>query len=365
MKKIFLSFFLLSIFQSFSQEKNSNYIQLDYFYGNILPKNGSTHLITGHPQGFLFSWNKRSFGKKIWEQYFNYPDIGFTLGYQDFKNRSLGELYSAYGHYNFYFFNRASQNKLIFSLGLGLGYNTNPYDKFTNNKNVALGSHINLSSYFKLYYQRENLIKNIGLQFGFNFLHASNASLKAPNKGINSYGLNIGLNYNLNPKKEVFINSVDTINYKEPIHLNLALLAGANESDFINTGIYPFLVVSLFADKRINKKSALQFGTELHIHNYIKEHIKFKTIFNGDVTSTDFPEWKRVSIFAGHELFINKLSIITQIGYYLYSPAILNESIYQRVGIKTYFGKSIFASLGIKVHIINAESFEFGIGYRF
>lgn len=365
MKKIFSFFFLLIILQSFSQEKNSNYLQLDYFYGNILPKRGSKHLVTGHPQGFLFSWNKRSLGNKAWQQDFNYPDIGFTFGYQDFKNRSLGKLYSAHAHYNFYFFNRASQNKLIFSTGIGLGYSTNPYDRLTNNKNIALGSHINLSTYLKLYYQRENIIENVGLQFGFNFLHASNASLKAPNKGINSYGINLGLNYNLDAKKEVFIKSIDTINYKKPIHLNLALLTGANEADFINTGIHPFLVVSLFADKRINRKSALQLGTELHLHNYLKDHIKFKYIFDGDVTRTDFPDWKRVSIFAGHELFINKLSIITQIGYYLYSPAILNESIYQRIGVKTYFGKSFFASAGIKVHIINAESLEFGIGYRF
>ena len=101
MKKIFSFFFLLIIWQSFSQEKNSNYLQLDYFYGNILPKRGSKHLVTGHPQGFLFSWNKRSLGNKAWQQDFNYPDIGFTFGYQDFKNRSLGELYSAHAHFNF------------------------------------------------------------------------------------------------------------------------------------------------------------------------------------------------------------------------------------------------------------------------
>ena len=81
MKKIFSCFFLLIILQSFSQEKNSNYLQLDYFYGNILPKRGSKHLVTGHPQGFLFSFNKRSLGDKAWQQDFNYPDIGFTFGY--------------------------------------------------------------------------------------------------------------------------------------------------------------------------------------------------------------------------------------------------------------------------------------------
>jgi hypothetical protein len=365
MKTFFSLFFLTFFYLGFSQEEKSNYLQLDYFYGSILPQSGSKHLITGHPDGFLFSWNKRSFGKNLWEQHYNYPDIGFTFGYQDFKNKNLGKLYAAYAHYNFYFFERESKNKLMLSFGFGLGYSTNPYDKINNNKNIVLGSHLNSSSYLKIFYQRENLIENFGLQAGFTFIHASNASIKAPNKGINTYGLNLGLNYNLNSESQSLIKTIDTINYKEPIHFNAALLTGINESDYIDTGIYPFLVVSLFADKRINRKSALQFGTELHLHNYLKEHIKFQYIFKGDVTRDSYPDWKRASLFIGHELFINKISVITQVGYYIYSPDILEQTIYERVGIKTYFGNSFFASLGVKVHLVNAESLEFGIGYRF
>lgn len=365
MKKIILTFFLISVLHSFSQEESVNYLQLDYFYGNILPQNGTEHLITGHPKSLLITWNKRSFGEKLWEQHYNYPDIGITFGYQDFKNQYLGELYAAYAHYNFYFFNRKSKNKLVLGFGIGLGYITNPYNKITNNKNITLGTHLNSSSYLKLFYQRENIIKNIGLQTGFTFIHASNASFRAPNKGINTYGFNVGLNYNLNSRKQIFTNNIDIKNYKEPIHFNANLYVGFNESDYINTGIYPFMVVSLFADKRLNRKTSLQFGAELHLHNYLKEHIKFKYIFNGDVTRTNYPDWKRTSLFVGHELFINKISIITQLGYYLYSPAILNETIYERIAMKTYFGKSYFASLGIKVHLVNAESLEFGIGYRF
>jgi hypothetical protein len=370
MKPYFSIFFLAFFSLGFAQEKtdfskNFNSFQLDYFYGNILEQSGAEHLITGHPEGFLATWNKRSFGKKLWEQHFNYPDIGFTFGYQDFKNESLGKLYAAYAHYNFYFFNRQSKNKLVLGFGFGLSYITNPYNRITNNKNIAIGSHLNSSTYLKLNYQRENIIKNIGLQAGFTFIHASNASLKAPNKGINTYGFNVGLNYNLNSEEPTLIDSIDKKSYREPIHFNANLYTGVNESDFINTGLHPFMVVSLFADKRLNRKTALQFGAELHLHNYLKEHIRFKYIFNGDVTRTNFPDWKRTSLFVGHELFINKISIVTQIGYYLYAPKILNETIYERVAMKTYFGKSFFASLGIKVHLVNAESLEFGIGYRF
>lgn len=370
MKKIFLIPFLISFFFTFSQEKKtsnneSTYLQLDYLQANILPQEGINHLITGYPKGLIVSWNKRTFGEKLWQQYFNYPDFGFSFSYQDFQNKFLGELYGVYGHYNHYLLDRESKNKLMFSFGIGLAYSTNPYDKVTNNKNVALGTHINSTSYIKLFYQREHLIKNIGIQAGFAFIHASNASFKAPNKGVNTWGLNVGLNYDLKNKPQTFIKTLDTLNYRERIHFNAALFAGFNESDDINTGIKPFAVVSLFADKRLNRKHAIQFGTQFDFNYYLKEYIKFRYVFNGEVDRTSFPDWKRISVFIGHELFINKTAIFSEIGYYVYSPAILNETVFERIGVKHHFNNFYFVSISIKAHFINAESLEFGIGYRF
>jgi hypothetical protein len=367
MKRIFLIPFLISFLVISSQEKKlknekSTYFQLDYFKGNILPQNGAKHLINGRPKGFLFSWNKRSFGQKLWEQYYNYPDIGFSFGYQDFENNSLEKLYALYTHYNFYFLKR----KLLLSTGIGIAYNTNPYDKVTNNKNVSLGSHLNSSSYIKLFYQKENVLQNIGFQAGFTFIHASNASFKSPNKGINTYGINVGLNYNLNNKPQIFIKKTDTVNYKEPIRYNMSFFTGVNESDHIGTGIKPFMVFSFFADKRLSRKSAFQLGAELNLHYYLKDYIKFQYIFNEEITRTNFPDWKRIGVFIGHELFINKLSLVTQVGYYVYSPSILNESVYERIGFKRTFNNSnYYATITVKAHLVNAESLEFGIGYRF
>ncbi|CAI8437853.1 MAG: Uncharacterised protein [Polaribacter sejongensis] len=367
MKNTLLYFFLFSLSAISSQEKKpktvkSTYFQLDYFYGNILSQDGVKHLISGHPKGLLLSWNKRTFGEQLWEQNFNYPDVGFSFGYQDFENKYLGKLYALYTHYNFYFLKR----NLIFSTGTGVAYSTNPYDKITNNKNVSLATHINSTSFFKLLYQREHLFQNIGVQAGFTFIHASNASIKAPNRGINTWGVNLGLNYDLNNKPQKFIRKIDTVNYREPIRFNASFLTGVNESDHIGTGIKPFIILSFFADKRLNRKNAIQFGTELNLHYYLKDYIKFQYVFNGDVERTNFPDWKRIGLFVGHELFINKTSFITQLGYYVYSPAILNEGIYERIGFKRYFNNpSYYASITLKAHFVNAESLEFGIGYRF
>jgi hypothetical protein len=364
MKKILLTFFLLFILNGFSQEKKSNYLQLNYFHGKTLLQKNIEHLATG-PTGFLLSWNQRTFGEKKWQQDYNYPDFGFSFGYIDFNNKNLDKLYGLYAHHDFHLSNRNAAHKFLLSIGAGIAYNTKPYDKITNNKNISLGSHLNLSPLFKIYYAKENIIENIGLQTGFTFIHASNGSSKSPNKGINVYGFNVGLNYNLNSENKEFIVFNDKKKYQESIHFNATILAGVNESDNIDSGAFPFFILSSYVDKRLNRKSALQLGVELHLHYYLREHIKFQNIFNGNINETNHPDWKRVSLILGHELFLNKTSIITQFGYYVYSPFKQEGNFYERVGVKRYFKNSYFASISIKAHLYNAEGLEFGFGYRF
>src|SRR5690625_6192310 len=93
------------IAQENSTFKNSE-ISTHYFYGYNLPhSNEIGHLITGKPHGFVFSWNKKTFGKEEWSRRFNYPDQGISFIHQDMANSNLGEMYGIYGHMNFYFFN--------------------------------------------------------------------------------------------------------------------------------------------------------------------------------------------------------------------------------------------------------------------
>jgi hypothetical protein len=66
----------------------------------------------------------------------------------------------------------------------------------------------------------------------------------------------------------------------------------------------------------------------------------------------------------GHELFINKLSIETQFGYYVYKPFKYDIDIYQRLVLKYYINKNIFAGIGLKTHKAKAEAAELTLGIR-
>ena len=348
---------------SFSQEEKptDSYFDLNYFGGYItLHNNDILHLIKGHPEGFIFSWNKKTFGNEAWEQRFNYPDYGASFIYQDLKNEKLGYNFGLYAHYNLYFFKR----NIMLRFGQGIAYTTNPYDKLENPKNVAFGTHILSSTYLMLNYKKERIFNHFGFQAGLSLIHYSNANVKAPNTSVNTMAFNVGLTYSLDEKDQEYIDSSSDEKFSEPIKYNLAFRSGINQSDIIGSGQFPFYILSAYADKRLSHISAIQFGVDVFYSNFLKELIYYKSVSFPEENVSGDEDYKRVGLFAGHELFINKTSLETQFGYYIYYPFDFEGRTYIRIGLKRYFGKKFFGAVTLKLHGAKAEAVEFGIGFR-
>ncbi len=362
MRNLISTIILLTSFVLGAQEKKDNaYFDLNYFGGNTaLHNNDILHLISGHPEGFIFSWNKETFGENAWEQRYNYPDYGASFLYQDLKNNKLGENYGLYAHYNFYFFKR----NLILRIAQGIAHNTNPYDKIDNPKNIAFGTPILSATYLMLNYKKNYIFNNIGLQSGLTFTHYSNANVKAPNTSINTIAFNVGLIYNLKDTSQEFIKDLDDKKFTQPIKYNLAFRTGVNQSDIIGSGQFPFYILSAYADKRLSHISAIQFGADVFFSNFLKELIYYQSVSFPEENVSGNEDYRRVGLFAGHELFINKTSIETQLGYYVYYPFNFEGRTYIRIGLKHYFGNNIFGAVTLKSHGAKAEAVELGIGVR-
>ena len=352
---------LVSVF-GFSQEfPDATAVELSVFQGNVLKHTTDLgHLVTGHPNGFLVQINKQTRGKKEWHKAFNYPDYGIYLMYQDYKNEFLGTNLAAGLQYNFYLVNRNLQLKIA----QGITYNNKPYDRVTNSKNKAFGSKLDANINLGLSYKKENIIDHIGFQTGLLFTHSSNGRFKSPNSGINSFVVNLGLNYSFEKNKIFAPKVVDTLNYREKLHYNFVARTGVNESPVIGSGQFPLYHFAAYADKRLNRKSSLQFGAELFLTLSQKEFIKYKSISNFEEYVDPNTDYKRVGIMVGHELHINKLSIEAQVGYYVYQPFKDDIPIYDRLGVKYYMNKNVFVVGTLKTHLFYAEAFEFGVGYR-
>ena len=280
--------------------------------------------------------------------------------YQDLKNDVLGDNFGLYAHYNFYFFKR----NLIFRIGQGLAYSTNPYDKIENPKNEAFGSHILSSTYVMLNFKKERIFDRFGLQTGLSLIHYSNANVKAPNTSVNTIALNVGLTYNLNEENPEYIDNLSDEKFSESVKYNLAFRTGINQSDVIGSGQFPFYILSAYADKRLSQTSAIQFGVDAFFSNFLKELIYYQSVSFPEEGVSGEEDYKRVGLFVGHELFINKTSLVTQLGYYVYYPFDFEGRTYIRVGLKRYFGNKFFGAMTLKSHGAKAEAVEFGIGVR-
>jgi len=117
-------------------------------------------------------------------------------------------------------------------------------------------------------------------------------------------------------------------------------------------------------DKRLGRKSALQLGADLFFSNFLKELIAFQSVSFPELQVAADTDYKRLGVFAGHELFINKMSIVTQLGYYIYYPFDFEGRVYNRIGLKRYFGEKWFGAITLKSHAAKAEAVEFGLGVR-
>lgn len=368
MKTIFPFLLIAFCFQSLlaQEEKPKPFsVAVSPFYGYIFEHNTDiSHLIEAHPTGVLITYNRKTFGANLAEQYYNYPDWGFTFGYQNSHSETLGDQYALYAHYNWYFLKR----NLQFSAATGISYATNPYDKETNFSNNAYGTTFLSSSIFKLNYVRENLWKGFGLQAGLSFIHYSNANFRAPNTSTNSVVLNAGINYLFYNKQlpdYVLSEALEKNSFAEEVKINAVFRYGWNESDVLGQGHFPFYVFSSFLDKRISYKSTLQVGMDVFFSDFLKELIRYRSIAYPEDGLTGTEDFRRVGVFVGHEFRFHKNAFVTQLGYYVYWPYEFEDRVYNRLGIKRYFlDGTVFGSISVKSQWAKAEGFEFGVGIR-
>ncbi len=357
--------FLLIGFSVFSQEENTKTFTIDanYFYGNILLHSKDiAHLITEHPEGFIVSYNKKTFGDLRWQQEYNYPDWGFSTFFQNSKNNTLGNNIGVYAHLNFYFI----QRNLQLRVAQGVAYNSNPFDFESNIKNNAYGSHILFSTYLLLNYSKENIYKNIGVQAGITFMHYSNGNVAAPNTSTNTLAFNIGVNYKFNDDSQnEFINDTTYTRIKEPIKFNAVIRGGINESDYLNLGQQPFLVISAFVDKRLSYKSTVTAGVDVFFSKFLEKEIEYVAASFPSFGVSGDEDYKRVGLFVGHDLHINRFSALFHLGYYVYYPYDFEGRFYQRIGLKYFITDNIFGVISLKTHAAKAEAVEFSVGYRF
>ncbi len=349
----------ITVFSQKNETKTKYSVDVNYAKGHIfLHHKKVIPLERNNPKNIIVSWNKHTFGQKEWERVFNNPSYGVSFVYQDFNSDFLGKSYGIYFNYTTYLYKR----KLLIQLADGISYMTRPYDKVNNNKNIYIGSKVLNGFYLSFRYQEPNLFRGFGLQTGILFSHNSNAKIKMPNLGINSILFQLGVNYSFGEKENRLPYYEPEISFEKRIQYNFEVKGGVNEL-VEGVGIKPFYVLSLYGSKRFNRKNGMTFGGEYFASNGFREWVKYRKFFDYP-NMKGYPDYRRVGIFIGHEFYINKTSFFTQFGYYVYNKLKNKDILYERIGFRYQFHKNIFATVGLKVFIVNAEQLEFGLGVK-
>ncbi|MEN7548193.1 acyloxyacyl hydrolase [Rapidithrix thailandica] len=333
--------------------KNAGVMGMNLRYGYLLNHSPEvTRDLSGkQPRGVELFYHIRTDGDKAWHEVYNYPEIGFAFHYFDMNDDRLGSAF-AFTPYIQIFPMRKERHMLSFKLGPGLHYGTKPYDAETNPENLFYSTHLNvtLETNFLYHYQ---LSPHWRLQTGLSFTHYSNGAFNLPNKGANTVSYNLGMAYIPKPDNYKLRKDLE-FTYRKgwnfDVYTGFAMKM-ANYSDTTRDFAY---TLSLAANKRVSRRSALVFGVDM----FYTESIQ-------DMVEEPDPNFYRVSLTAGHELMISKFSLMTVMGVYVYRPYKVDKPIFQRYSLRYYLNDNFFALWRLKSHYAKADVVELGFGFRF
>ncbi|MCF6353410.1 MAG: acyloxyacyl hydrolase, partial [Cyclobacteriaceae bacterium] len=274
------------------------------------------HLIKGRPAGFEISFKQQTNGTKSWEANYGYPEIAYNLSYYDLKNDDqLGRVVALSAGMGFHLLGKPPfTSDFQFYFGMGLAYSNNPYNKENNNLNNVISSPITYNGNLRLTYYH-SFGKRIRVGAGLKFTHFSNGSFKLPNNGLNIFTANVMASYKLTTSTTEFKTDKKNYTLDKKVKYGAVFRLGFAESPPIGSGVKPVYGFSLIAQKRVSLKSMVEVGLEGFANLSIKSEIE--NSFDEDIKGTDY---KRAGIMVGHQLLVNKLTVITQVGLYIYKP---------------------------------------------
>lgn len=354
---LLLILFLFLFVNGFTQEEPSISLKGTFHHGAILPHRQEVNeIVEDQTQAYEFSFYKSTVGKKEWQQLYHYPKLGFSaLAINLGNERELGM------GYGFFPFIEIPINKRKISwqlkMGYGIGYVEKPFDGETNYKNVAIGSHYNSLIYANTYWSVK-LSDAFRTTVGLSIIHFSNASFSRPNLGINIVSLNTGLLYSFGKQKEYIVNEIEDRPHKWSKKIMVGF--GIKERPPVEGPKYFVSSYSINFIKTRSEKNSYGFGADVFYNTSLSDLIFLETGEEAD--GLDNFRFGLVGIYS---FDFGRISLLLEMGGYVYSKYKKNGNIYNRIGTRFNINDKLFLNVGIKTHFVVADFAEFGIGYNF
>ncbi len=328
-------------------------------YGFVISHHiNMVHLTTGHFPAFEINFGKQTHGEKTWHELYKYPVMGICYWTADLANPDvLGNAHALYPYLNFHLY-QSDIFSLNYRFGTGLGYLTKKFDRLNNYKNIAIGSHLNVT--INMFYEfKWKLMKIFFVSGGIGITHFSNGSFKMPNPGINIPTVNLGLAY-IFPTEIKKIIPYDSVLCKDKrkIEIQSFLSGGIKEIYPTNGDTYGAFSLSTGFIKPLSLKRKISAGLDLFL-----EYSNIRTLKRNEIEVKHSYEIIRPGIYIGHQFEFSRLSFVTQVGFYLYAKDKSDGPVYSRLALRYKCNKKILINLALKTHFAKADFVEWGIGY--
>ncbi len=356
---LFIFYFPLVAYSQDSVRCGS-WISANIHYGFIMPaySNSMLYLIRAHVPAIEVDYLYKPCGSEPWETDYHLAETGvaFFSGWLG-NPTELGNMYGVYPFVNFHLQQNYSE-ALYLRFGVGLGYLPVIFNRLTNYKNDVIGSHLNaminlrLTSHFYL-------SDRLRLETGLGITHCSDGNFTTPNLGINLLTLNTGLSYCINPYKTCVKGACDTAPLRK-VQNEILVAAGISQNE--PPGGRYFGAVTLSGDRYYTLSKKSRFGGGVDIFNNYANIAKLQA---QNVYLSSPIENTQIGIKAAYELTLGNLTMPMEMGYYVFTKFQTPGNLYNRFGLRYFFGKHAIANLTLLTHFASAVYVEWGGGYRF
>ena len=322
-------------------------------------------VMTGYPKHFpMFelSFQKQTYGNKLWHSYFNYPTIGVTAFFSSLGNNEIiGNAYALYPFINFPF-NKSKVNIFSFRFGVGVGYLTKKFDALDNYHNTSIGSHVNAAINLTLEYQRK-ISDRFKMSLFAGLTHFSNGCSSSPNAGINIINVGISSTYLLKDQED-FIIKQKTSNkehkkFKPEFYIGMSY--GVKRIEYNQKSDFSVYNLEFYAMDRITNLSKVGIGLDLV--SDATDGITLRNFYD-DTNEYTFAQLLKPGVGVVYELMMSEASFIINFGFHPWGKDMRYGRWYQKLGLKVNFGEYIYGKIALNTHFGVADFIGFGLGVR-
>lgn len=324
----------------------------NFGYGGIIAHNQAVkHLAQSHPFqiGAEYSWINT---KQGWSAAYGFPKIGISLQYFDYQNQALLGRSLA----SFIFMEPKLAGRFTFRIGTGLVFNSNPFNLETNTKNLMLGSDFAMVMHGQISYDQP-IFSKIGVRLAIGITHFSNGAYTQPNSGINNFFGSIGFHQSLKETCLTGLSQSPEKDFEKGFSALVSTSMALVEKLPVGGPKFPVIHASGRGQFRVGRKSTILTGLDFTYNASRQKLIEEKPWFG--------KREGRVGLILGHELHISRISVVSELGYYIWKQQEIDPQFFQRYGLRYYVSDQLHLAMLLKVHISKAECLEWGIGYQF